>query len=342
MFHSRETVMKLRPIVFAVLAACSGIAGADSSLAVFGIVDLAGRVVSNDEKQYQLASGGLQTSRLGFRGTEDLGGGVSAGFWLEGKLSPDTSGGFSFDRRSTVSLTSQSLGEMRLGRDRVPSYFEWEDYDPFVNAGLGASTQMSVAAGLIKAGGDYNTFTRADNLAAYFTPGALGGIYAHLAMAAGEGQLGNKYYGARLGYREGPIAGSASYGRTQVSADDDAVVWSVGGAYDFRPFRLMGFYSELDVGTGSQSNWRLGFALPMGAFELRAAYQAMEGGGDLSGYEATHMALGLVYSLSKRTALYTTYATIDNTMTAFTVGSGSPLTPGNRSSGLDVGMRHAF
>ena len=94
-----------KSIVFAAaLAACVGSVSAQSSVSVFGVVDLAGRMVSNDETQYQLANGGMQTSRLGFRGTEDLGGGLSAGFWLEGELQADTgnSSGFNFMRRSTV------------------------------------------------------------------------------------------------------------------------------------------------------------------------------------------------------------------------------------------------
>ena len=335
--------MKLRPILAAtLLALCAG-ASAQSSLVVFGVVDLAARIVDNDDKQYQLASGGDRASRLGFRGTEDLGGGLSAGFWLEATLRPDTAdSSFGFDRRSTVSLSSQAAGELRLGRDRTPTYLDWVDYDPFGDGGLGASTRMTVASGIVPAGGAYNTFKRADNLVSYFTPGALGGVFAQLSAAPGENQLGNKYYGARLGYHDGSLAGSASYGKTQVTANDDAVNWNIGGSFDFKSFQLMGLYSSLEIGPSSQENWMLGVTAPFGPWQVRGSYQGMNGKGGLSGQEAWGLAVGGVYSLSKRTALYATYSTISNTGTSFAVASGPPLTRGNDSSGIDFGIRHLF
>jgi predicted porin len=335
--------MKLRPVVLAALAAVCAVASAEDSLTVFGIVDLAARVVKNDDTQYQLASGGMSTSRLGFRGTEDLGGGLSAGFWLEARLTPDTAdSNFTFDRRSTVSLTSRTAGELRLGRDWVPTYYEWLRFDPFGDAGLGASTRMAAGSGIVPPGGAYSTLARADNLVAYFTPAGLGGLFAHVAVAAGEGQPGNKYMGGRLGYSDGPIVGSASYGRTEVTASDDAVLWSVGGAYDFRFMRLMGFYSTLEIGSSSQDNWLLGVTAPFGAWQVLGSYQGMNGSGGLNGQEAWGVAVSAVYSLSKRTAVYATYSTISNTHTGFKVASGPPLTVGNDSSGMDFGIRHSF
>jgi hypothetical protein len=67
---------------------------------------------------YGLGTSGATTSRLGLRGTEDLGGGLKAGFWLEGEIFGDdgNASGFNFKRRSTVSL-SGNFGEVRLGRD---------------------------------------------------------------------------------------------------------------------------------------------------------------------------------------------------------------------------------
>jgi predicted porin len=328
----------------AALALCAGAAMAQPAITVFGIVDLAARVVDNDDTQYQLASGGLQTSRLGFRGTEDLGGGMSAGFWLEGELGPDRAqtGGFSFARRSTVSLMSKSLGELRLGRDMVPTYVDWVDYDPFGDSGIGASTRLSAAAGIVPAGGAYNTFKRADNLGTYILPGTLGGFFGQFAAAAGEGTLGSSYTGGRLGYRTGPAVVSASYGVTEVTAASDAELLNIGASYDFKAFKISALYSSLEIGAASQDNWMLGATLPLGAAELRASYQMMDGGGTLDGSEAWMFAVGGIYPLSRRTALYAIYSHIDNTATRFTVAGGPPLTVGNSSSGLDIGIRHAF
>ena len=334
-----------KSIVFAAaLAACVGSVSAQSSVSVFGVVDLAGRMVSNDETQYQLANGGMQTSRLGFRGTEDLGGGLSAGFWLEGELQADTgnSSGFNFMRRSTVSLSSKAAGELRLGRDKVATGYEWDEFDPFRDAGVGRSSRLSVIKGIVPAGGAYNTFTRANNTISYFLPGTLGGLFGQATVAAGEGSLGNKYAGGRLGYKADALVVSGSYGNTQVTEQTDAKFWNVGGTFDLKAVKLWGFFSSLEIGDASQDNWLLGATMPIGSFELRASYQSMEGGGTLNDNEAWMAAVGGVYSLSRRTALYATYSTISNTNTAITVASGSPLTKGSDSSGFEIGVRHSF
>lgn len=81
--------------------------------------------------QTVLSSGGNASSRLGFRGTEDLGGGLAASFWLEAALNLDTGAvpNLAFSRRSTVSL-SGNAGELRLGRDYVPTYWNESVFDP--------------------------------------------------------------------------------------------------------------------------------------------------------------------------------------------------------------------
>src|SRR3954471_24894728 len=75
----------------ALLAAASASASAQSSVTLFGIADVGVRNVKNGDNSIKsVSSNGINTSRLGFRGTEDLGGGLKAGFWLESGLNPDT------------------------------------------------------------------------------------------------------------------------------------------------------------------------------------------------------------------------------------------------------------
>lgn len=125
------------PIAVAALIALAPSAWAQSSVTVFGVADLAARSVSSEGTgaTRSLTSGGNSTSRIGFRGVEDLGGGLSAGFHLEAGMSLDTGSSVSatqfFDRRSTVSLTSRALGEVRAGRDYVPTYVSWTPLRPF-------------------------------------------------------------------------------------------------------------------------------------------------------------------------------------------------------------------
>ena len=86
--------MKKSLIALAVLAA-SGAAMAQSSVTLFGIVDagVTYAKTSGGDNVYGLTNSGNATSRLGFRGVEDLGGGLKAGFWLEGAIQNDSGTG---------------------------------------------------------------------------------------------------------------------------------------------------------------------------------------------------------------------------------------------------------
>lgn len=119
------------------MAAC-GSAAVQSSVTLFGVLDAGVAYIKGTGAGHAtgLVAGGNSNSRLGFRGTEDLGGGMSASFWLEGQVSNDVGGGatqttgFDFARRSTVSL-SGPVGELRLGRDYAMTYWNMVVFDAF-------------------------------------------------------------------------------------------------------------------------------------------------------------------------------------------------------------------
>ena len=133
--------MKKSLIALAVMAA-AGAASAQSSVTLFGIVDVNYNYVKGDGNGHvsSLTDSGYNSSRLGFRGTEDLGGGMSASFWLEAALQNDNgnAGGLFFQRRSTVSLAG-NWGELRLGRDYVPTFWNMTVFDPFGTNGVGSN-----------------------------------------------------------------------------------------------------------------------------------------------------------------------------------------------------------
>ncbi len=114
--------MKKSLIALAAVAA-SGAAFAQSSVTVYGVVDTSIAVVKGQDTVSGMLNSGAATSRLGFRGVEDLGNGLKANFVLEGQVDPDdgTAGGFNFRRQSTVGLAG-SFGEVRLGRALTASY----------------------------------------------------------------------------------------------------------------------------------------------------------------------------------------------------------------------------
>jgi predicted porin len=357
--------MNTRYVLAPTLALFCGAAVAQSSVTVFGVVDVNVGWIDNNEKTWQLGTNGMSTSRLGFRGVEDLGGGLKASFWLEGEIDADTGRGsasfgngdpnsfFAFLRRSTVSLSNQ-WGEARFGRDYVPTYWTWSVYDPFGATGVGSSQNLQQDRQLLTGtNGSLGTNSRANNLVSYVLPGGTtgSGLTGQLSVAAGENAPGNKYYGGRIGYADGPYSLAAAYGVTDVTVSGDitADVWNVGGSWNFGMFKLSGFYSQTDVSGGAfagskQKNWLIGAAAPFGQWNLKLAYSEADGSGSISGNGASQFAIGADYNLSKRTALYATYSTISNDgQSAFKVlGASSELSPGNSSQGVQAGIRHSF
>ncbi|WP_447748615.1 porin [Variovorax boronicumulans] len=261
--------------------AVAGVASAQSSVTLFGVVDASisgysstsrdlGTGVTYDKLGFpiynpfylnrgsikasrrELAHSGYNSSRLGFRGTEDLGGGLAASFWLEAPISNDDgqTGVSTFTRRSTVSL-SGGFGEVRLGRDYTPTFWNDTVFDPFGTNGVG-SNLVNTANGafggftgyadgkklpdalknvpqLPDAGG--SNYVRAGNSIGYFLPPNLGGFYGQVMygfhektkyspgtatpLAENASRTG-RYVGGRFGYANGPLDVALAYGSSTV------------------------------------------------------------------------------------------------------------------------------
>ena len=134
--------MKKSLLALAVLGAFAGGASAQSSVTLFGVVDVNARYVDNGGgKQYQMGQDGINSSRLGFRGTEDLGGGMAASFWLEGAINPDIGTSRLAKAGSAVrrSACPASSVKSRLGRDYTATFWNATIFDPFGTNGLGSS-----------------------------------------------------------------------------------------------------------------------------------------------------------------------------------------------------------
>jgi predicted porin len=367
--------MKKSVLALAVLGAFAGAASAQSSVTLFGVVDLNFLSVSNDERTYSMGTNGMSSSQLGFRGVEDLGGGLKASFWLEMGIAPDTGAGSAawgnsaslnnnrlfFDRRSTLSLSNQ-WGELRMGRDYTATFWNWTAFDPFGTNGVGSALNLALGQGLrteLQGGATYGTLVRANNMVAYILPaGQFGpGLYGQVQAAAGEGASGNKYWGGRIGYSAGPFNVAAAYGQTMellAGTDIDADVWNVAGSWNFGFMKLSAFYGQIDVdgipavfsanGKAGRENWYVGVSAPFGQWNFKASYGGTNGNDAFSGDDATQWALGADYNLSKRTALYATWGSINNEgRSRFVVSTqSSNLSPGTNSTGGQVGVRHSF
>ena len=358
-------------------AICTAFAGgawaqaSTSSVTLEGVVDAAARATHNSIGTLKsLSSGNNSTSRLVFRGTEDLGDGLKAGFWLESSLFTDTgtSGGLAvapanqfFDRTAVVKLSSTRAGEVRLGREWTPVFLSWVYSDPFVAVGVGSAANLfssSASTVLNRAFGSAiqpSTISRSSNALQYFLPDGLGGVNGQLMAAAGEGanaQGSFKYTAGRVGWRNAQIDASVYYGATRIdAAATDLKQTGVYGAYNFGFMRLAASVTESKFLSSKQTNIIVGLSVPIGVHLVRASFnRADQKGSDAAGAsidanDANQYALGYQYSLSKRTALYTQIARVSNKGTARFAVPGGPtglIAAGSSSTGFDAGMRFSF
>ena len=251
--------MKKSLVAFAVLSAIAGAASAQSSVTVFGVVDLsANNWKLGSQSQNRLDSNMMNSNRLGVRGVEDLGGGMSANFHLEGGMDNSmgqggngvvnsvnngtTTGVFAFERKSTVGVAG-SFGEIRLGRDYTSAFINAATFDVYGANGMATSINLYLGGynGPAAMGSNANTVVRANNMIAYYLPAGLGGFYGSLQVAAGEntrgqtfvagdatkgtnninassGVSGTGYMGGLLGYAAGPINVGLGFNTTKAAA----------------------------------------------------------------------------------------------------------------------------
>lgn len=340
--------MKKSVLALAVLGAFTGAASAQSSVTLFGVADLSLREVKNGTfKSKTLGRDGVQSSRFGLRGVEDLGGGLRASFHFESGLDPGTGApdAVFWQRRTTVSLLG-GFGEIRLGRDLNPTFLIHGSYDPFGTVGVGTPFNIESALGSGAA-----TLVRTSNAVSYITP-PLGGFYGQVMVSPSEGVPGNKYTGGRLGFATGPFDISVGFAKTETATVNDYEIAGVGAAFNFGFLRLLGYFHTSEFGPLEQKVYTLSATIPIGQSEIRVTGGKgdMSGGAAGSGFgeadDATIVSVGYSYNLSKRTALYTHYGRIKNDgASRFVVGAIPPAIPaagGFTSSGYEFGVRHQF
>jgi predicted porin len=343
--------MKKSLLALAVLGAFAGVASAQSSVTLFGIVDLNARYVKNDgaARRVSLSQDGINSSRFGVRGTEDLGGGLKAGFWLEGGVNADTgttSAKF-WGRRSVVQLIG-GFGEIRLGREYTPTFWANTVYDAFGTNGVGSSLnvqQIQLTPGATAAGVT-TTFVRADNAINYYLPSNIGGLYGQFTAAAGEGVNAGKYVGGRVGFAAGPFDVSGAYGQQNLNGSSEKEKdMNIGASYDLGVVKLMGYVARTTIPLFKENRYSFSVVAPIGQGEIHAGYDRSKATNDAGTYDNTvsQFALGYVYNLSKRTAVYSNLVRLSNgNATNITVGTAPAGTLGGKSTGAEFGVRHIF
>ncbi|MDQ2821609.1 MAG: porin [Pseudomonadota bacterium] len=355
-------------IVTAILLGTSAVASAQSSVAIYGIVDAGfvgerGGVTSNNK----ITSGAASASRIGFKGSEDLGGGMAAIFTLESGVKIDTgeldATNTLFNRQAFVGLKT-TAGTVTLGRQ----------YTPFHNA----LAQVADPFGTGYAGGSKNLFpdsgtnVRTSNTVVYTSP-TVSGVTADVAYAFGE-QAGNndagRQFGASLGYVNGPLTARVAYnnkntdtiavGTTAAIRRDIGHNTLVAANYNFGPVRAYAAAS-FDKGPGSAplgnsnnpygatraptasldgNEFLIGLSAPVWTGTLLASVQHKNDKTSVN-QDATGWGVAYLYPLSKRTNLYGAYGSINNKNGAgYTVANNTETGTGDKA--FNLGVRHTF
>jgi predicted porin len=369
---------KMRFILAAGLGGACLSVMAQSSVTLSGTLDVAVRQVRNQSlgSVWSEVSGSNSTSKLIVRGQEDLGGGLSAGFFLDGTILADSGGagaavpaGQFWDRRSTLGLSHARFGEVRLGRDWVPTHLVWSGFDPFVTLGIASANTFRSFAGSRALGQAFGTLPdaqaanptlRVSNAAEYFLPANLSGVYGSLTVSAGEGGATAAGFtrgeGFRLGWAgAGFNIAAAQFTTRNTTANRHFKDQVVGLAYDFGVAKLSIAQRRWLFGADRTVNTQLGAVIPAGLGVVKLTWvRADQTGASAaqSANDATLLGAGYVYPLSRRTALYGHAARVANQGGAAFAIPGGPATSGNptapnyfggrRSTGYEFGLRHDF
>ena len=348
--------MKKSIFILSVLGAAAA-AHAQSSVTLHGTVDTTiNRVTGSTASRTQLTSGGNSTSKLSLRGREDLGGGMSAAFWMEAGLNADTgmgkatntnnqktsaagngSQGLVFDRRASVELHAP-WGSVEAGRLWAPIYDTYTGrFDLFaVGVGIGLNYTSSINPSLV----------RVSNSVAYNTP-KFSGVWARLQHWRGENASNvttaddGTGSGLMLGYGQGPWAARLHYARTDYLTGD-SIHRAIAAHYDPGAFRVAFNLNRDELGQLEQRGYNVGGIYRVGVGEIKLGVSGLKTNATAAGPSSRKVAVGYQHNLSKRTALYATYAHISNKNGATLAIAGSTTAANQKSTGFDLGLRHNF
>ena len=351
--------MKKTLLAAAILSSVSAGAFAQTNVTVYGNLDLGVAFVSgakasthtpttaipafNGGNETKLRDGIQAGSRLGFRGTEDLGGGLAGLFVLEAGILADTGasdqGGLLFGRQAYVGLKSNA-GTLTLGRQIPVHYLALKAIDPMDDGFAGPMGLLIPTNG-----------KRVNNAIKYATPtvnGLSGDLFYALGEVAGNSDA-SRTLGASGTYAAGKLMLKLAYhSLNNATASDDSNNTMFGGTYNFGAVKAHAAYN-VNKGTGTLDNadLLLGVSVPMGQHKFMLS-TIMKDDKTVADRDATLVSLAYTYALSKRTGLYASYADMnnDNGATYRTSSATAPISGQSGAAGgtreFNVGVRHQF
>lgn len=357
--------MQKKLIAFAIAAATSSAAFAQSNVTIYGTIDMgwlhrsgSNGAVANSKSVNHLQSNSAE-SLIGFKGSEDLGNGLKAIFDIAYKFSPDENSGLSAAARQYVGLTG-GFGTVVAGYLDGVRYGIYGKHDPFGNYSVGNFQQMTVQ------------YARAANAIAYISPSFKGltiiaahatntqgnegstctAAYQAAGLSCGGNHGDDRLYTLAAAYVNGPFSADLDYETTKTvgfSSDARLYVATAAASYDFGVAKasvildkIHGQKNSLIGANNNRNNYLLGISVPMGKTSLLASYGLVRD--DLSDKDAQKYSVGARYALSKRTTLYANYAHISNDRLATHQINPMGNAGGTASgvNGIDMGIKHTF
>mgnify|MGYP003503271804 FL=1 len=343
--------MKKTLLALAAIAASSA-AFAQSSVTLYGVVDASLESVKGDDTVTRVSSDNLASSRLGFKGTEDLGNGLKANFVLESNMKMDTgaNGGGStrfFDRAAWVGVAG-GFGELRLGR---------QDTSIGLLAGnssiLGAQGYDDLKIAKTFSGDGYR---RTDNAITYILPKFVDGLSAQVQYSTAAGSSGTvgtenndkigSHYGLSVQYAASGFSAGLGYiqAKNSNTVDDTGLLAYLG--YDFGVAKLSGYFEQGKRDGMAEKLQVLGARVdvPFGKdFKLQASVAQVKDQEMTANNEddATIIALKGVYALSKRTSVYALFTNVKND-DQVKLNVGQSVADGKTARGFAIGLSHKF
>lgn len=299
-----------------------------SNVEIYGVVDLGMVRRSNGFTGIERGS----NNRLGFRGTEDLGNGLSATFRLESRFKTDTGDQerptIFWQGESTVGLASNTWGAMRLGRAVTPMNQKNWKFEPWESSGFNASLNAFQlgnftfsADGTNDAAVGSANFIRIPNAVFYNSPTVRGFSVAVAGQVEKSEGARARNRGFSLNYDNGPVALMLA---GEENTDRDRIGF-VAASYVIGAARVMGSYSRIDHRErDDESSYVVGATYDVGPGMLRAGF-----GRDID-LDVSRISTGYLHPLSKRTQVYLDLWRHRTTSSASTY------------NGVALGIKHTF
>ncbi|KQU74625.1 MULTISPECIES: porin [unclassified Rhizobacter] len=322
--------MKRSLIVAALATVAAGTSFAQSSVTIYGrLNDSVERQKTGDNSIYALQN---NSSRIGFKGVEDLGGGLKAGFQLEHGFNADNgkqSQTAFWARQSEVFLQSAELGTLRLGNFTAESYYATADYVSMHNHDTGTSSDAL-----------YQYVMRDTNKVAWRAPEFVKNLSLEAAVSAGEAAPGQeKAFDLAANYSAGNLALGAGFSKNKSDKQ-----FAVRALYTLGDFTFGGYYQRAELGSsfqpldGKVNIVRLSGMYAVGASEFHLNFGVAGKLDHIDDTDSRQATVAYNYNLSKRTKLYAFYTKVDNKALA-TYATGQA---GVDFSSIAAGIRHNF